>query len=371
VEIFNFDGLTAVLPARDGGLYLAAGTYVFKFTPHAAEKPKFVTDNYSFIVRGMEFIPGPRGEETLLQIASAHTRYAGLSLTETYNYFKEHNLEPPGPAHVDDARLPEWADPSRPNYDRFRGRWSGYANGRCVYRDAKDRGWFLRRPLFYCGDGGRRRRLCYTGLPGDADHTSRVRAYANVAWRFSVAARIGNSADFLTVGAFDVWGTQPGRTRPYGVEIHAQVFAAEKGKFKADTSVKVADLPSRVSHPAEVYLTYCASFGGGVLAYNVNYLKDAVEVLPDLTGRPPPDWYPDLATAVSPDNPHLVADVRDDRAAWVGLDSAVHVRTASNRATRTFRPNGRRKVRGCAFSADGNTLWAFDSACLFRVDVDD
>jgi len=94
------------------------------------------------------------------------------------------------------------------------------------------------------------------------------------------------------------------------------------------------------------------------------------EVMPDLTVREPPAWYPDPAT-LSPDSEIIRPSILKDRAAWVGLDRALYYRTAETGKLRRFRPHGRRRVRGCAFAPDGQTLWAFDSACVFRVDVDD
>lgn len=334
MEIFNQPAeVTAILPASDGSLYIANARSVWKFTPHT-DQPLELLFLDTITIRRMEFVADPANDERYVQTTSGGNRFYGYDTTERYPPTQTYNGR---------------------TYPHHRAKqcvfaWSGFADGPVVYENSRKYKWRARDALAFCTRGNHRRR----------DGNSSGLHRNTFDWhRIDYTVRQPGSAKILCAGPFRQEGEPPFAKQ----SILARLFDAANGKFEGDGVLELGS--------ADSWTQQLKTRVGTILVYTTTDKPWAREVMPDLTLREWPDWYPDVKSSVGENGPVLRADIREDRAAWVGLDNAVHVRTATNQTTRTFRPNGRRKVKGCAFSADGNTLWAFDSACLFRVDVDD
>lgn len=338
MESFNYENVTAILPAQDGSCLFAQSRWVKRLIPYSSDPPR-VELNGSMIVRRMNFVPSHDNEERYVQICSGGNWYRGYD---------------------PQARQPEFHDGLHGKYPNTRAnhmilKWSGYSDGPCVYENVKGRRWHSLGGLrFYTPRGARLRE-------GHTLGAMRIGLHAVPDTQTSVS---GTSV-ILSAGIFRVGADR--------YCVCARRFDARTGKFEGTTDIEVITLGP------EVWPHIVATRAGtlAVYSYPDDTIEKAVkseyewrvEILSDLTTRVPPAWYPDLRFGDSLDD-DLRASILHDRAAWIGSDCALYCRTAETNKLRRFRPNGRRKVRGCAFSPDGQTLWAFDSACIFRVDVD-
>jgi hypothetical protein len=333
METFDLRGVTAILPDQDGNCLYAQGRRVLRLIPHT-QGPHKLEIRTAMLVRTMKFVASHDNDYKYVQITSGGNWYQG------YDTQDRTPLVYPGTTRINSRG------------DQLICKWSQYADGPCVYENAKGLRWYARGGLEFCTGRNTRNRQGHTPemirLPNDPPHGS-------------VVARVPGTATVLSAGVY-TRGAAQGSLFP--VTLRVRIFDAAVGRFDGNSDVEAVSYRNSWAHGVP-------TDAGTILVYAT--IGDPLwrEIKCDLTAGPPPEWYPDLPTAVSVQYPVLRASILKDRAAWVGLDNALYYRTAATNKLRRFRPNGRRKVRGCAFAPDGQTLWAFDSVCVFRVDVDD
>lgn len=333
METFNLRGVTAILPDQDGSCLYAQGRRVYRLVPYTPgpHKPEIRT---AMIVRTMKFV------------ASHDNDYRYVQITSGGNWYQGYDPQDRAPALIHGTTRADLRS------GLMTCKWSQYSDGPCVYENSKGLRWYARGGLEFCTGRNTRNRqgdsFGMVRLPNDRPHGA-------------VVARAPGSATILSAAIY-TRGAAQGSFFP--ITVRARIFDAAAGRFEGSSEVEVAAYKHSWAHPVPTDT-------GTILVYAAIGEPLRLEIKYDLTSGPPPEWYPDLQTAVSADFPVLRASILKDRAAWVGLDNALYCRTAQTGKLRRFRPNGRRKVRGCAFAPDSQTLWAFDSACVFRVDVDD
>lgn len=339
METFDQKDVTAILPAKDGSCYFAQSRRIYNLVPYSSDPPTLEFSG-SMVVRRMEFVANHANDERYIQICSGSdgSWRRGYDTQERIEKtYKHHNRIVP-----------------HPRADQMTLKWSGYADGPCAYENAKGVRWCARGGLQFCTARRGRWRdghtLGYLRLPPGS----------LVQWQ----VRIPDTSTLLAAGVFLHHNVST-------YAVCARRFDAATGKFEGAADLEIAKFgpdiwPHAVATKGSI--AFYAYPNGSGEDDNATYAW-RTEILPDLTVRAAPAWYPDIKTAADAFN-DLSCSIMGDRAAWVGLDRALYYRTAQTGKLRKFRPNGRRKVRGCAFSPDGQTLWAFDTACIFRVDVD-
>ena len=333
METFDHKNVTAVLPAKDGSCLYAKSRQVHRLVPHTKEQFRLEFKS-SMIVRQLEFIASPDDDERLVQATSGGNWFKGFDPHERY------------PAMYASSSTPFW---KHRNANEMVPVWSQYAYGPAVFQNAKRLVWYSRAGLLFCTAKGARERQ---------GHASDKTCLTVDHERYNCAVRVPGTSTIVTVGTFYDHSSRFGK-----YSVRTREFDAAVGKFTGDADREIAEMTMVWPHFVKTAI-------GSIVVYTTKP-QWALETLPGQTWRSIPEWYPDLKTAVNEDNPKLRASILADKAAWVGLDHALYYRTAQTGKLRRFRPDSRRKVKGCAFSPDGQTLWAFDSACIFRVDVDE
>lgn len=326
MQVFNVKGVTSLLPRLDGTCLVAQGALIGTLDPSKSDVNPYFDAATNPLVHQMSFVPDKDNPERYLQARAKGGWSQGF-----------------------DTTTKTWYPYASPRNGTMRCRWST-KRGRVVGVNDKGRLWCTDGPLAFSGTGGTRRRA--TDMPAAYPDN-----YVVINW-FPVV--LPDRRFVYEVALVWIWSSPP---RP---ELWYRTFDLVRGKFTGDLSVASAGPLYR-----NQFTCAAETASGSVVFYDASSTPQAMEIGPTTPiPQKPPEWYPDFADTIEYGNPLPLA-IGKDRSAWVTNGGRVSYRTAEDPSrTRTFKPNGRRKVRGCAFAADGQTLWFFDSANIYRVDVD-